>query len=51
MSDKGSWIGIAFVAAIAVLVVLNTLVKLGGHWGEAGAVLVFLGTMGYGLSH
>jgi peptidoglycan/LPS O-acetylase OafA/YrhL len=50
MSDKASWIGIAFVAAIAVLIVLNALLKVGGHWGEVAAVLVFLGTMSYGLS-
>jgi protein-S-isoprenylcysteine O-methyltransferase Ste14 len=50
VSEKGSWIGIAFIAAIAVLLVFSALLKVGGHWAEIGAVAVFLGTLAYGLT-
>jgi hypothetical protein len=50
MSGKGSWIGIALIAAILALLVFELLLKVGGHGSEIASVAAFFATLAYGLS-
>jgi len=50
VSGKGSWIGIAVIVALIVLLGLKVLLNIEGAWPEVIAVVVLLGTLAFGLS-